>query len=57
MYFKKKVGFTLSEVQKKNRKLLADVMNKAGFIPLSFEWWHLNGLPKADARKKFRVIE
>lgn len=57
MYLKKKIGFALSEIQKNNRKLLSDVMVKAGFIPLSFEWWHFNGLPKAEARKKYRIIE
>ena len=49
--------FKLSEAQKKNRKLLADLMKKAGFIPLSYEWWHFNGMPKEEARKKYLIIE
>ncbi|MCP4338818.1 MAG: M15 family metallopeptidase [Desulfobulbaceae bacterium] len=32
-------------------------MNPAGFIPLSFEWWHFNGMAKGKARKKFKIIE
>ena len=56
-YAKKKMGGRLTDEQKKNRKLLADTMTAAGFIPLSFEWWHFNGLPKAEARKRFRIIE
>ena len=56
-YAKKKLGARLTDRQKKNRKLLADTMTAAGFIPLSFEWWHFNGLPKAEARKRFRIIE
>lgn len=56
-YAKKKLGFNLTGAQKKNRKLLADTMVNAGFIPLSFEWWHFNGLPKDEARKRFRIIE
>ncbi len=56
-YARKKMGGRLTDQQKKNRKLLADTMTAAGFIPLSFEWWHFNGLPKAEARKRFRIIE
>jgi D-alanyl-D-alanine dipeptidase len=55
-YAKRKV-FDLSETQKKNRALLADVMKRAGFIPLSYEWWHFNGMPKDEARKKYQIIE
>ena len=56
-YAKKKIGVRLTDEQKMNRKLLADTMTAAGFIPLSFEWWHFNGLPKAEARKRFSIIE
>ena len=49
--------FDLSEAQKHNRKLLSNVMKKAGFIPLSYEWWHFNGMTKDDARKKYLIIE
>jgi D-alanyl-D-alanine dipeptidase len=55
-YAKLKV-FDLSETQKENRKLLSNVMQKAGFIPLSYEWWHFNGMPKDEARKKYQIIE
>ncbi len=55
-YAKLKV-FDLGEAQKKNRKLLSNIMRKAGFIPLSFEWWHFNGLPKDKTRKKYQIIE
>jgi zinc D-Ala-D-Ala dipeptidase len=49
--------FDLSEAQKNNRKLLSTVMRKAGFLPLSYEWWHFNGMPKDEARKKYKIIE
>jgi D-alanyl-D-alanine dipeptidase len=49
--------FDLSESQKQNRKLLANVMKEAGFTPLSYEWWHFNGMPKEEARKKYQIIE
>lgn len=56
-YAKKKLGGKLTKEQRKNRKLLADVMQAAGFIPLSFEWWHFNGMPKAQARRRYAIIE
>ena len=49
LYAKKKLGFKLTDNQRKNRELLADTMVRAGFTPLSFEWWHFNGIPKNDA--------
>jgi D-alanyl-D-alanine dipeptidase len=49
--------FDLSEVQKQNRELLSNVMNKAGFFPLSYEWWHFNGMKKVEARKMYQIIE
>ena len=49
--------FDLSELQKQNRKLLSSIMKKAGFFPLSYEWWHFNGMPKHVAREKYQIIE
>ncbi len=49
--------FDLSGEQRKNRKLLSTIMKKAGFYPLSYEWWHFNGLSKDLARKKYVIIE
>lgn len=54
---KKKLGFNLTDKQKRNRKLLTDTMVNAGFISLSFEWWHFNGMPKSEARKRYKIIE
>ena len=56
-FAKMKLGFSLSEKQKKNRKLLSDTMTNSGFLPLSHEWWHFNGIPKDEARKRFKIIE
>jgi D-alanyl-D-alanine dipeptidase len=55
-YAKVKV-FDLSDKQERNRKLLSNVMKKAGFIALSHEWWHFNGMPKSEARRRCRIIE
>ncbi len=57
LYVIQKLGFKLTNKQKNNRKLLSDTMVKAGFIPLSYEWWHFNGTPKADARRRYKIIE
>ena len=57
MYAKMKLGITLSERQKNNRKLLKDTMISAGFFPLNFEWWHFNGMQKTEARSRYRIIE
>lgn len=56
-YAKMKAGLKLSLEQNKNRKLLAEIMKEAGFIPLSYEWWHFNGMPKDEARKRFKIVE
>lgn len=56
-YAKKKLGKKLTSEQKKNRKLLSDTMKSAGFFPLSFEWWHYNGMEKEKARKAYKIIE
>lgn len=47
----------LSQEQKKNRKLLKDIMVKYGFRPYSKEWWHytLNNEPFKDTYFNFNV--
>jgi zinc D-Ala-D-Ala dipeptidase len=49
--------FDLRKAQKKNRELLLYIMKKAGFFPLSYEWWHFNGMPKDEARKLYKIID
>ena len=56
-FAKMKMGIKLSDKQKDNRALLNAVMSQAGFLPLSFEWWHFNGLAKELARTKYQLIE
>jgi D-alanyl-D-alanine dipeptidase len=56
-YFLKKIGSGLSDKQQKNRNLLKRVMLKAGFYPLSYEWWHFNGMKKSVARNTYSIIE
>ncbi|KGM42689.1 hypothetical protein JY97_12225 [Alkalispirochaeta odontotermitis] len=56
-FAKMKMGFKLNQKQAENRNLLSDTMKKAGFFPLSYEWWHFNGMPKDQARRKYKIIE
>jgi len=56
-YAKKKLGQKLTKKQRQNRALLKNIMKKAGFYPLSFEWWHFNGLKRKVARKKYKSIK
>jgi D-alanyl-D-alanine dipeptidase len=56
-YAIKKLGKKLSNKQRNNRELLSNTMKQAGFIPLSFEWWHFNGIPKDKARQIYEIIE
>ena len=56
-FVKMKLRFDLNDKQIGNRKLLSETMISAGFLPLSHEWWHFNGMPKELARKKYQIIE
>ncbi len=47
----------LSEAQWKNRLLLREVMEDAGFIQLPIEWWHYDALPKSEVIGKHLLIE
>lgn len=46
----------LTEEQIKNRKLLRDVMQKAGFSQLPTEWWHFNSCSRPAAMQKYPII-
>jgi D-alanyl-D-alanine dipeptidase len=43
--------------QVSNRRLLRDVMTKAGFQGLSIEWWHFNACARSIAAAKYKIIE
>ncbi len=46
----------LTEEQINNRKLLRDVMRKAGFSQLPTEWWHFNSCSRPEALHKYQII-
>ncbi|NQV14663.1 M15 family metallopeptidase [bacterium] len=47
----------LTPQQIKNRKLLREVMTRAGFQAISIEWWHFNAVPMKIARTQYSIIE
>lgn len=48
-------GKRLTPAQADNRRLLREVMNKAGFAQLPTEWWHFNLRPK-QAPSRYPLI-
>lgn len=46
----------LTEEQINNRKLLREVMLKAGFSQLPTEWWHFNSCSRPEAIQKYQII-
>ena len=47
----------LSKEVIQNRLLLRKVMQKAGFLPIEYEWWHFNAFSRAEAKKRFQVVQ
>jgi D-alanyl-D-alanine dipeptidase len=47
----------LSSLQVDNRKLLRNVMYKAGFYNIETEWWHFNSCTLEQAMGKYKIIE
>ncbi len=40
-----------------NRRLLRQIMKEAGFKTILYEWWHFNACTRAEARKKYKLID
>lgn len=47
----------LTKEQVDHRQLLREVMMRAGFAPITSEWWHFNAMSRADADKRYGIIE
>ena len=48
---------TLTKEQLNNRKLLREVMNEAGFRGIPDEWWHFNGFPLEEVKRRYAIVE
>jgi len=46
----------LTKEQLSNRKLLRSVMEQAGFLGISNEWWHFNAFERDWIRKNLKII-
>ncbi|MCY7349987.1 MAG: M15 family metallopeptidase [Cytophagaceae bacterium] len=47
----------LTKRQVDNRRILRGVMQKAGFEPITSEWWHFNALSRKQAARRYGIIE
>ncbi|MGB3849872.1 MAG: M15 family metallopeptidase [Tunicatimonas sp.] len=47
----------LTAEQLANRKLLRDVMTRAGFSPITTEWWHFNAFSRREADRRYGIVE
>lgn len=41
----------------KNRQLLREVMKAAGFKGINVEWWHFNSVSRAEAKRRYSIIQ
>ncbi len=47
----------LTPEQVANRHLLRDVMTRAGFSPITTEWWHFNAFSRQEADRRYGIVE
>jgi len=47
----------LTAEQVRNRRLLRSVMQRAGYMPIEYEWWHFNAVSRVRAKGMFRIIK
>lgn len=46
----------ISSEARENRRILRNVMRRAGFTPLKTEWWHFNYISRAKAKAHYKPI-
>ena len=47
----------LSKTQIENREVLRQVMQQAGFSKIESEWWHFNAFSRAEAKRRYQVVQ
>lgn len=47
----------ITEAERQNRLILRRVMKQAGFMPLKTEWWHFNLRYRAEARRRYHLLD
>ena len=48
---------SLTEQQVNHRKILRQVMQAAGYEPITSEWWHFNYHSRKVANRKYKIVE
>jgi len=47
----------LSQKAYQNRLILREAMQASGFMRIEFEWWHFNAFSRAEAKRRFPVVQ
>jgi len=47
----------LSKKAYENRLILRNAMKSAGFMPIEYEWWHFNAFSRAEAKRRYQVVQ
>jgi D-alanyl-D-alanine dipeptidase len=47
----------LSKKAYENRQILRNAMKSAGFMPIEYEWWHFNAFSRAEAKRRYQVVQ
>jgi D-alanyl-D-alanine dipeptidase len=47
----------LTKKQIENRRLLREVMQKAGFQGIADEWWHFNAFSYDEVKRRYKIVE
>lgn len=47
----------LTQEQVDNRRLLREVMTRAGFTTINSEWWHFNAMSREEAAARYGIVE
>ena len=47
----------LNSEQVRNRKVLREVMTKAGFNTITSEWWHFDAFSREETKSRFSIVE
>ena len=47
----------LTDKQIGNRRILREVMTKAGFSAIHCEWWHFDAFSYNETKNKYKIVE
>lgn len=47
----------LTQKAYENRLILRNAMKSAGFMSIEYEWWHFNAFSRAEAKRRYQVVQ